>query len=77
MTSNNQPNWLVCVPAYGRKLTTKAQVLDHYKAGRDFRILGPKTSGTYVSSHEAAKYNLTLEIRYGTDLSKLHVIAPN
>jgi len=67
--------WVVCVPAYGRKLNTIKEIVEHWDADKDFRIVGINTGGgTYVNKRDALKNELTLEVRYGKQYEKLHIL---
>jgi hypothetical protein len=69
--------WLVCVPAYGRRLNTVEEIEAHWHAEKDFRIVGPFCEGgTYVNKRDALKHDLTVEVRFGKSLEKLHILNP-
>ena len=81
MTSSTSPihppSHLVVKAAYGKLLLTKKDVLSHLQEGKDFQILSPFSSGTYCSKTEIIRFCLTLEVRYGKNLSKLIIITPS
>ncbi len=68
-------DWLVVRPAYGVKLNSQKAINEHYANNKDFEILGYNpVGGTYVSKSECERFELTLEVRYGQNLTKLHIV---
>ena len=65
--------WLTLIPAYGRDYTTAEAVLEHWTAGKDFRIadISCRWDGAYTScrDHDHSKEYGTFKIRYGTILN--------
>lgn len=67
--------WLVCVPAYGRQLNTIKEIEEHWNADKDFRIVSIYNGGgTYVNRRDAIEHELVVEVRYGKQLEKMHIL---
>ncbi len=68
-------DWLVVRPAYGVQLNSQKAVNEHYAAYKDFEIVGLNpVGGKYVSKSECERFGFKLEVRYGQNLTKLHII---
>jgi hypothetical protein len=63
-------SYLVVIPAYGRDYKNKAQVLEAWKAGKDFEIMGILKHGRYVNIHDKPA-SVSLQVRYGGNLKTM------
>ena len=51
--------------AYGRDFKSKREILEHYKANKDFQNLNPMVSGAYVNKKDAKRFKVGyLNVRY-------------
>ena len=63
--------------AYGRDFKSKREILEHYKANKDFQNLNPMVSGAYVNKKDAKRFKVGyLNVRYN-NLMKIAVIDVN
>jgi len=68
-------SYITVSAAYGVLLKTKAEVLDHWNAERDFVIMGfHPDAGRYIAKHEAEKHGLKLECRYSFRHEKVIIL---
>jgi len=60
--------------AYGRDFKSKREILEHYKANKDFQNLNVLTSGAIINKQDAKRFKVGyLNVRYN-NLMKIAVI---
>ena len=63
--------------AYGRDFKSKREILEHYKANKDFQNLNVTVSGAIVNKEDAKRFKVGfLRVRYN-NLMKIAVIDVN
>lgn len=68
--------YLNAVPAYGRDYTSKAKVIEDWKAGKDFHAVGLMGAGYFnKDSFAGEELEISIEIRYAK-LMKVIIIQP-